>query len=81
MVEQVLEDQRLVAYEASVNGPLNRGSTPTVRVHDVRRLSGSPMIDLSPDHSLTVMNGVLHENPFYTPAEQLLDGLQRRTTN
>jgi len=73
--------EQLVAYEASVNELLNRGRTPTVCVYDVRRLSGSLMMDLLRAHPLTVMNGVLHENPFYTPAEQLLDELQRRTTN
>ena len=57
----------LVAYEASVNEVLNRGKTPTVCVYDVRRLSGSMVMDLLRAHPLTVMNGVVHENPFYTP--------------
>ena len=74
--------EQLVAYEAGVNELLNREKTPTVCVYDVRRLSGSLMMDLLRAHPLTVMNGVLHENPFYTPADQLLDELQqRRTTN
>ena len=64
--------EQLVAYEASVNEVLNRGKTPTVCVYDVRRLSGSMMMDLLRAHPLTVMNGVLHENPFYTPAEEML---------
>lgn len=68
----------LVAYEASVNEVLNRGKTPTVCVYDVRRLSGSMVVDLLRAHPLTVMNGVLHENPFYTPAEELLRDLQHR---
>jgi hypothetical protein len=68
----------LVAYEASVNEVLNRGKTPTVCVYDVRRLSGSMVMDLLRAHPLTVMNGVLHENPFYTPAEELLRELQQR---
>src|SRR6185312_5136775 len=55
--------EHLVAYEASVNEVLNRGKTPTVCVFDVRRLSGSMVIDLLRAHPLTVMNGVLHENP------------------
>ena len=38
--------EQLVAYEASVNEVLNRGKTPTVCVYDVRRLSGSMMMDL-----------------------------------
>jgi len=71
--------EQLVAYEASVNEVLNRGKTPTVCVYDVRRLSGSMMMDLLRAHPLTVMNGVLHENPFYTPAAQLLQELQRRS--
>jgi len=73
--------EQLVAYEASVNEVLNRGKTPTCCVYDVRRLSGSMMMDLLRAHPLTVMNGVLHENPFYTPADQLLRELQARTAS
>ena len=72
--------EQLVAYEASVNDVLNRGKTPTVCVYDVRKLSGSLVMDLLRAHPLTVMNGVLHENPFYTPADEMLNELQRRRT-
>ena len=71
--------EQLVAYEASVNEVLNRGKTPTVCVYDVRKLSGSLLMDLLRAHPLTVMNGVLHENPFYTPAEELLAELKERS--
>lgn len=70
--------EQLVEYEASVNEVLNRGKTPTVCVYDVRRLSGSMMMDLMRAHPLTVMNGVLHENPFYTPADEMLADIRRR---
>ncbi len=73
--------EQLVAYEASVNEVLNRGKTPTICVYDVRRLSGSMMMDLLRAHPLTVMNGVLHENPFYTPAEEMLRDLKSRRTS
>jgi hypothetical protein len=36
------------------------------------------MMDLLRAHPLTVMNGVLQENPFYTPAEQMLRDIQLR---
>jgi hypothetical protein len=72
--------EQLVAYEASVNEVLNRGKTPTVCVYDAGRLSGSMMMDLLRAHPLTVMNGVLHENPFYTPADEMLRDLQSRRT-
>lgn len=70
--------EQLVAYEASVNEVLNRGKTPTVCVYDARRMTGSMMIDLLRAHPLTVINGVLHENPFYTPAAEMLEDLRRR---
>lgn len=70
--------EQLVEYEASVNEVLNRGKTPTVCVYDVRKLSGALLMDLLRAHPLTVMNGVLHENPFYTPAEELLAELKQR---
>jgi hypothetical protein len=70
--------EQLVAYEASVNEMLNRGKTPTVCVYDVSRLSGSMLMDLLRAHPLTVLNGVLHENPFYTPAPEMLRDIQRR---
>ena len=70
--------EQLVAYEATVNEVLNRGKTPTICVYDVRRLSGSMLMDLLRAHPLTVMNGVLHENPFYTPAAELLAELEQR---
>jgi hypothetical protein len=70
--------EQLVEYEATVNEVLNRGKTPTVCVYDVRRLSGSMMMDLLRAHPLTIVNGVLHENPFYTPAEEMLRDIQRR---
>jgi hypothetical protein len=71
----------LVAYEATVNDVLNRGRTPTVCVYNVRHLTGAMVVDLLRAHPLTVMNGVLHENPFYTPADELLRELRARRVN
>lgn len=71
--------EQLVSYEASVNEVLNRGKTPTVCVYDARKLSGSLMMDLLRAHPLTVINGVLHENPFYTPAAEMLRELRERS--
>jgi hypothetical protein len=70
--------EQLVEYEASVNEVLNRGKTPTFSVYDVRRLSGSMLMDLLRAHPVAVMNGVLQENPFYTPPDQMLRDLQAR---
>jgi hypothetical protein len=73
--------EQLVEYEATVNEVLNRGRTPTVCVYDARRLSGAMMMDLLRAHPLTIMNGKLHENPFYTPAAEMLRELRQRPTS
>ena len=70
--------EQLVEYEATVNDMLNRGRTPTVCVYVTRRLSGAILMDLLRAHPLAVMNGRLHENPFYTPAAEMLRELRRR---
>ena len=41
--------------------------------------SGAMLMDLLRAHPLTVMNGVLHENPFYTPADEMLAELRMRS--
>jgi MEDS: MEthanogen/methylotroph, DcmR Sensory domain len=73
-IEQILE------YEATVGDMLSLAKTPTVCVYDACRLSGGLLIDLLRAHPLTVMNGVLHENPFYTPPNEMLQELRRRQT-
>jgi MEDS: MEthanogen/methylotroph, DcmR Sensory domain len=73
--------EQLVAYEASVNEVLNRGKTLTVCVYDLRKLNAGLLMDLLRAHPLAVMNGVLQENPFYTPAEELLGELEQRRSS
>jgi hypothetical protein len=68
----------LVAYEATVTEQLNRGKSPTICVYDVRRLTGALMMDLLRAHPITIMNGMLHENPFYTPADEMLREIRAR---
>ena len=72
--------EQLIEYEATVNDMLSRAKTPTVCVYDPGRLSGGILIDLLRTHPLTVLNGVLHENPFYTPPNEMLRELRRRQT-
>jgi len=48
-------------------------------VYDMSRMSGSLVMDLLRAHPLTVVNGVLHENPFYTPPELMLAELRQRS--
>lgn len=68
----------ILVYEAEVNEVLSQNRQPAVCVYDVSKLSGSMMMDLLRTHPLTLINGVVQENPFYTPASEMLEELKNR---
>lgn len=70
--------EKLIEYEAEVNDVLSRNRQPAVCVYDVAQLSGSMMMDLLRTHPLTIIGGVVQENPFYTPPAQMLQELRAR---
>lgn len=70
--------EKLIEYEAEVNDVLSRNRQPAVCVYDVANLSGSMMMDLLRTHPLTIIGGVVQENPFYTPPAQMLRELRAR---
>jgi hypothetical protein len=73
--------EQLVEYEVRVNAVLARNQQPAVCIYDTAELSGSMMMDILRAHPLTLVGGVIHENPFYIEPELLLRELaERRTT-
>jgi hypothetical protein len=68
----------LIQYEAEVNQVLARTRQPAVCVYDMAWLSGTMMIDILRCHPLTLIGGVVHENPFYIPPDKLVPQLQQR---
>ncbi|TWI52487.1 DcmR-like sensory protein [Pseudomonas duriflava] len=71
----------ILAYEAEVNEVLSYNRQPAICVYDIAKLSGSMMMDLLRTHPLTLINGVVQENPFYTPASEMLEELKHRQDN
>lgn len=70
--------KQILAYEAEVNEVLAQNRQPAVCVYDTAKLSGAMMMDLLRTHPLTLINGVVQENPFYVPASEMLQELARR---
>lgn len=68
----------LIEYEAEVNDVLARNRQPAVCVYDTARLSGAMMMDLLRTHPLTLIGGVVQENPFFTPPAEMLKELRAR---
>jgi hypothetical protein len=70
--------EKLIEYETRVNEVLARTRQPAVCVYDTAKLSGTLMLDILRAHPLTLVNGVVHDNPFFTPPEQMLAEVRAR---
>jgi hypothetical protein len=70
--------ESLIEYEAEVNEVLQRNRQPAVCVYDMDKLSGSMVMDLLRTHPLTLIGGVVQENPFFTPPAEMLKELKAR---
>jgi hypothetical protein len=68
----------LIQYEAEVNEVLERNRQPAICVYDMAKLSGAMLMDLLRTHPLTLINGVVQENPFFTPPSDMIGELNRR---
>jgi hypothetical protein len=80
-MEWALEDRpgvdRFIEYESRVNHLLNRLQQPAICVYDLNRFSGSVVMDVLRTHPYALVEGVLRENPFYVPPEELLGTLTK----
>ena len=47
-------------------------------VGEILDREGGALVDILRAHPLTIVNGTLHENPFFTPPEEYLEELRRR---
>ena len=68
----------LIEYEAEVNEVLARNRQPAICVYDAAKLSGAMLMDLLRTHPLTLVGGVVQENPFFTPPAEMLKELKAR---
>ena len=68
----------LIQYEAEVNEVLARNQQPAICVYDISKLTGAMMMNLLRTHPLTLINGVIQENAFYTPPAKMLEELRPR---
>lgn len=68
----------LLEYEACLNEVLDANRRPAICVYDLAPLDGATMMDLLRTHPLTMIGGVLRENPFFTPPAEMLRELSAR---
>ncbi|HYH97255.1 MEDS domain-containing protein [Hyalangium sp.] len=64
--------ERLIEYESLINNLLNRKKQPAICIYEVSQFSSSVIMDVLRAHPYTLVDGVIHESPYYVPPEKLL---------
>ena len=81
-MEWALEDlpgvHDLVEYEARLNHLLTEYDDPIVCVYDLSRFDAGVVIDIMRTHPMVIIGGILQENPFYVPPDEMLRELKER---
>jgi len=72
------DDLSFVEFETRVNYVSPKYADPLICVYDLSKFSASMMIDVMRTHPVVLIGGVLQENPFFVPPDQLLLELRER---
>src|SRR5262245_4022851 len=68
----------LVEYESRVNHVLGKYNAPVVCSYDLSRFGAAVVMDVMRTHPNVIIGGVLHDNPFFVPPDQLLLEIRER---
>jgi hypothetical protein len=69
----------IVEYESRLNQLLNKHGDTVVCVYDLSKFNATVVMDIMRTHPMVIIGGILQENPFYAPPEELLKELHART--
>lgn len=68
----------IVEYEARLNQALPEQHDPVVCTYDLSQFDASVVIDIMRTHPMVIIGGILQENPFFIPSEQMIQELEAR---
>ena len=81
-MEWALEDlpgvDDIVEYETRLNYFLPKYHDPVVCTYDLSRSDASVVMDIMRTHPMVIIGGILQENPFYVPPDEMLKELKER---
>ena len=79
-MEWALEDlpgvHDIVEYEARLNYVLPEYHDPVVCTYDLSRFHASVVMDIMRTHPMLIVSGILQENPFYVPPDEMLANIR-----
>ncbi len=68
----------LVEYETRLNYILPKYDDPVICAYDLSKFGASVAMDIMRTHPVVIIGGILQENPFFVPPDQLLLELRER---
>ena len=71
----------IVEYESRLNHVTSRFDDVVICTYDLNRFSATVVMDILRTHPQVIVGGILQENPFYVPPEQLLNELRMRNAS
>ena len=69
----------IVEYETRLNHVLPKYDEPSCCTYDLPRFGASVVMDIMRTHPMVIIGGILQENPFFVPPDEMLRELQERT--
>lgn len=83
-MEWALEDlpgvHDIVEYETRLNHVLPDYPDPVICTYDLSRFEANVVIDIMRTHPMVIVGGILQENPFYVPPDEMLRELRERAS-
>jgi hypothetical protein len=84
-MEWALEDlpgvHDIVEYETRLNHVLPAYHDPVICTYDLSRFEASVVMDIMRTHPMVILGGILQENPFYVPPDEMLKELKERAAD
>ena len=81
-MEWALEDRPgvddIVEYESRLNHVLPKYDDVVVCTYDLAKFNATVVMDILRTHPMVIIGGILQENPFYAPPDELIRELQAR---
>lgn len=81
-MEWALEDlpgvHDIIEYETRLNHMLPDYHDPVICTYDLSRFDASTVVDIMRTHPMVIIGGLLQENPFYVPPNEMLRELGER---
>jgi MEDS: MEthanogen/methylotroph, DcmR Sensory domain len=71
----------IVEYESRLNRVTSRFDDVVICTYNLNRFSATVVMDILRTHPQVIVGGILQENPFYVPPEQLLKELRARSAS